>query len=282
MMAVRLRSDIAGDVRGKDGVTTTSSQRLRPQGSNVKSKPSDIVQKGKKRISQGVVDALLLAEIEAEIDEVSPDFSHITKEIRNFAGRYVSGETPHRAVLGVLSPRPNEGRTTVAIGLAGALAEIYSSVVLVEMETDRTAPTLCTEMNLGVQKGLRDYIGKNVELEEVLRPTEKENLWFVPAGPVSHQASRLDATARTRALLSRLSQDYEVVLVDLPPVLTSEEAPALLAAMDAVVLVVNAGSTTADDVRRALALCGNLPVRGVFLNQLRLRAPKWLASLVRS
>jgi Mrp family chromosome partitioning ATPase len=240
------------------------------------------VQGGKDHSGQEARDLLLLKEIEADIDTVSPQFLQITKAIRSFAGRYLSSETPHRAVLGVVSPRPGEGRTTIALGLAGALAEIYSRVVLVEMETDEIAPTLCAEMKLGVEKGLRDYIEQDVSLDQVLRPTDKENLWFLPAGPVRHQASRLDATARTRALLSQLRQDFDVVLVDLPPVLTSEEAPALLAALDSVVLVINAGSTTSDDVTRALTLCASVPVRGVLLNRVRLRAPRWLASLVRS
>lgn len=237
---------------------------------------------GKERLSREAEDLTLIREIESDINKVSPEFFQLTKSIRNFASRYLSSETPHKAVLGVISPRPGEGRTTVSLGLAGALAEIYSRVVMVEMETDEVAPTLCMEMNLGISKGLRDYLSEDVALEDVLLPTDKENLWFLPAGPVSHQASRLDATSRTRELLNRLSEDFDVVVVDLPPVLTSEEAPALLAAMDGVVLVVNAGSTTTDDVNRALELCASVPVRGVLLNKLHLRAPRWLASLIRS
>ncbi len=221
-----------------------------------------------------------LREVEAEIDVVSPQFSQITKEIRHFAGRYLSSETPQQALIGIVSPKQGEGRTTVALGLAGALAELYDSVVMVEMETEQVSPTLCTELDLSVSVGLRDCIEGRVSLEETLFATAKENFYLLPAGPVSQQFSRLDATVRTRELLQALRQRFAVVIVDLPPALVSEETPALLPEFDAFVLVANAGSTTTDDVQRTLDLCGPVPLRGVLLNQLRLRAPRWLASLV--
>ena len=225
-------------------------------------------------------DLSLLREIEAEIESVSPQFSQVTKSLRQFAGRYLSSETPHEALLGIVSPRQGEGRTTIAVGLAGALAEVYGSVVLVEMETEQVSPTLCTELNLGVTFGLRDYLEDRASLQEILLATSKDNFFLLPAGPVLQQFSRLDATARTRELLATLKQLFEVVVVDLPPALVSEETPALLPDFDGFVLVANAGSTTTDDVQRTIELCGPIPLRGVLLNQVRLRAPRWLASLL--
>jgi Mrp family chromosome partitioning ATPase len=152
---------------------------------------------------------------------------------------------------------------------------------MIEMETDQLGPTLCMEMNLGVRAGLREYLEDEADLEQILRPTAKENLWLLPAGPVTSQASRLNTTARTRDLFSILSETYDIVLVDLPPVLANEEAPALLTELDGIILIVTAGSTTSDEVERTLALCGSVPIRGVLLNQMHRRAPRWLASLVR-
>jgi len=276
-------SEGAGETDQANARPPADARKTQPQRSpSWKTVNRNAMQGGQGRLAHESRDLQLLREIEADIATMSPEFFEVSKALRNFAGRYLSGETPHRAVLGVVSPRPAEGRTTVALGLAGALAEIYSRVILVEMETDQIAPTLCTEMNLQVEKGLREYLAEDASLEEVLRPTEKENLWFLPAGPISQQTSQLNATTRTRELLSRLREEFEVVLVDLPPVLTSEEAPTLLADLDGVVLVVNAGTTRTDDVSRALALCSVVPVRGVLLNKLRLRAPRWLASLVSS
>src|SRR5688572_23369354 len=71
----------------------------------------------------------LLAEIDADLAKVCPDYPELTKTLRHFAGRYLSAEKPQQAVLGVISPRSGEGRTTMALGLAGALAEMYSRVV---------------------------------------------------------------------------------------------------------------------------------------------------------
>jgi Mrp family chromosome partitioning ATPase len=223
-----------------------------------------------------------MREIEAEAEKEAPGIAEVTKTIRHFAGRYLSGEDPHHAVIGVLSPKSGEGRTTISMVLASALAEIYSNVVLVELETDNSAMPLCREMNLGTKLGLKDYLNDEASLESVLWPTQKKNLSFLPAGPLRSQATRLDATTRIRELLAELSRKFEIVVVDLPPVLTSEEAPGLLVGLTGVVLVASAGSTTTDDVKQVLALCQPIPIKGVLLNRVRLHAPGWLASLLRS
>jgi Mrp family chromosome partitioning ATPase len=202
--------------------------------------------------------------------------------IRHFAGRYLSQERPHDAVIGVLSCRPEEGRTTVAVGLAGALAEIYDQVVLVELETDQATPTLSSEMELDLPVGLRDYLNREAALNTVLFPTQKEHLSLLPAGAHENQSSRLDGTARTRQLLTELKHGFDVVVVDLPPLLSSEQAPGLLAGLTAVVLVVSTGASTTEEVQQALELCGDVPVRGVLLNKVRPKTPGWLASLIRS
>jgi Mrp family chromosome partitioning ATPase len=228
------------------------------------------------------VNLALIRDVAAGTSRSAPGLSKATSAIRHFAGRYLSQEVPHSAVIGVLSCRAGEGRTTVALGLAGALAEMYERVVLIELETDQAAPPLSTEMDLDLPVGLRDYLAGNAPLSSIVFPTQKENLWFLPAGAQETQSSRLDGTARTRQLMTDLNESFDVVVVDLPPLLSSEQAPGLLGGLTAVVLVVSSGTTTTDEVKQAVGLCGRLPVKGVLLNKARPKTPGWLSSLFRS
>jgi Mrp family chromosome partitioning ATPase len=108
------------------------------------------------------------------------------------------------------------------------------------------------------------------------------NLWLLPIGPPPAESNHLDATGKTKELFAELSKAFDVVVVDLPPGLTSEDAPILLAGLTGVVLIASADSTTADDLQQVLPLCRSIPIKGVLLNQFRLHAPRWLASLLRS
>jgi Mrp family chromosome partitioning ATPase len=247
-----------------------SAQDRRADRSRVESRP---------RATDGT--RVLIQEIEAEINKVAPGFINLTKAVRHFAGRHLSGETPHETVLGVVSPGSSEGRTTLSLAVAGAMAEMYNRVVLVELETDATSPTLCSEMKLGAEYGLQDYFEHQATLGATLWPTKKEGLWFLPAGPVQTTSNRLDTTTRTKKLFDELSQMFDIVVVDLPPLLTSEEAPPLLSGLTGIVLVASAGSTTTDQIAQTLELCQTIPVKGVLLNKVRLRTPGWLASLLR-
>jgi Mrp family chromosome partitioning ATPase len=185
-------------------------------------------------------------------------------------------------VLGIASARHGEGRTTVALGLASSLAEMFYSVVLVEMEDEAEGPLLCEELGIPLGAGVGDYVLGNACLEEILHETGRPNLKLVASGQTRLRGGRLESTSRIRELLADLRERFEVVVVDLPPVLENEQAPALLGQLDGVVLVVNSGSTTSDDVSLTTELCEGIPVRGVLLNRQESRTPKWLATLVKS
>jgi Mrp family chromosome partitioning ATPase len=227
-------------------------------------------------------DLALIREIDDEIDTEVPHFKDVTKAIRHFAGRYLRDEKPHQALIGVLSAKSGEGRTTVALALAAALAEMYRRVVLVELEIERATPPLWMEMHLGEKRGLRDYLDQEGLPGSIVWPTSHANLWLLPIGPPPAESSHLDATGKTKELFAKLSNAFDVVVVDLPPGLTSEDAPVLLAGLTGVVLIASAGSTTTEDVKQTLRLVGSAPIKGILLNQVRLRAPRWLASLLRS
>ena len=218
---------------------------------------------------------VLVEEIEAVIPKMCPDYLKFEASIRHFVSRYLTDEQPNQSVIGVISPRGGDGNTTIALALAGTLADVYGSVVLLEMAA---GSGVAEELQLPPGPGLRDFLSGDLEINEVLRRTSKSNLFLLSAGAVPERSLGLDRTAQTRALLKQLRSAFEVVVVDFPPLLTNEESPALLGQADSAVLVLEAGKTAMDDVARVTDLCGSVPLRGVFLNRFR-DLPGWLVSL---
>jgi receptor protein-tyrosine kinase len=206
-----------------------------------------------------------------------PDYVHFETTLRQFVSRYLSNEKPFGTIVGIVSPNSGDGRTTVACALAAALAEVYSSVVLVEMAE---GGGLSRELLLPTGPGLLDYVtSTDLEVETVLRKLRMENLWFLPIGAERPKAGNLDAVARTRSLLTELRDRFEITLVDLPPMMMSEDAPALVGHLDAAVLLADAGKTEMEDIARTVELCGKVPIRGLLLNRFK-EMPSWLSSLV--
>ena len=185
--------------------------------------------------------------IKEDVTIASPKFSEFIACLRHFAGRHLSNEPQHDSVLGVVSPGRGEGRTTASLALARALAEIYPRVVLVEMEGPRGQPSLCAEMQVPFFGGLRSLLRGAGSLEDALWHTDTKNLWLLPFGASSYEISGLEATTRTRELLASLRTMFDVVIVDIPPLLLDEKTPPIIPHLSGLIFVVESGSTSVDD-----------------------------------
>ncbi|MEX1254756.1 MAG: CpsD/CapB family tyrosine-protein kinase [Dehalococcoidia bacterium] len=223
----------------------------------------------------------LLAEIKDDIAIACPEYADLAKTLRSFAARYLVKEEPQGLLLGVVSAESGEGRTTVSLGLAGALADMCANVVLIEMAAQQgSQPSFTEELGLSPSAGLAGVLQERASIEDVVQPTAKGNLWILPAGQNGKHDGRVLSPSATRALLAKLRGRYAVSLFDVPAVLEDEEAPSFVGQLDGAVLVVSAGKTTVDEVNATMALLGDVPLRGVLLNQVHEHAPRWLASLL--
>jgi Mrp family chromosome partitioning ATPase len=224
----------------------------------------------------------LMAEIKDDIDVVCPQYKELAQTLRHFAARYLAPDDPKGALLGVVSATNGEGRTTVTLGLAGALADMCPNVALVEMGNAPGQPSLTEELGLTPGYGLAGLVSNGLSLEDVVQPTSKGNLWLLPAGQNGQRPARQAAKAATSALLAKLRERYAISLIDMPALLENEDAPGLVGQLDGAVLVVAAGQATTEQVAETVALLGDVPLRGVLLNQVHQHAPNWLTTVLES
>jgi capsular exopolysaccharide synthesis family protein len=188
------------------------------------------------------------------------------------------GDRP--CTLVVTSAAPQEGKTLIATNLAVAFARSGAQVLLVDCDIHR--PRLHRVFEVPRAPGLMDLLrleGTDLHYETArraavnqrataVRGTSVERLSFLPCGANAHTSPELLEPATLRGVLSQLKRDYDVIVLDTPPVLVSADAATLAASSDGVILVVRAGQTdrgAAELARQRVGAAGGR-VLGAVLN----------------
>ena len=152
--------------------------------------------------------------------------------------------------LMVTSAMPQEGKTTVASNLAASYAHQGARVLLVDGDLRR--PSVHSVFRLPQEPGLSEILGGRCRAEDTIHSTDVDNLFVLTAGGVPEQPGEPLGGVGTLEVLTALSNRFDLVVVDSPPVLVAADAAILGAAADAVVFVVRAGRTHKDEARNAL------------------------------
>lgn len=177
-----------------------------------------------------------------------------------------------RLMLVVTSAGAGEGKTTLASNLAIATAETGRRVLLVDGDLRRGG--LHKRLHLGEQRGFAELLLDStpvdqVNLIEYIAPTPFEGLSLLSAGLERlEQVGAALFSQRVPALFARLRTEYDVILIDTPPILTLPDARLLARVADGVILVVRSGVTFRENATAAaqrLAADG-IPILGTILN----------------
>ena len=161
-------------------------------------------------------------------------------------------------VLVVTSPSPEEGKTTVTCNLAISLAQVQRRVLLVDgdLHRPRLHNVFGVDDSLGLSSLLRD--AREIDRSPVdavahpaVRATGVPGLYVLPSGPASEQASNLLHGPRVSQLLSALRRQFDVILIDTPPIMPIADARIIGRHADGVILVLRAGSTKREAARAA-------------------------------
>lgn len=171
-------------------------------------------------------------------------------------------------VLLVSSPGPGEGKTTTLANLAVVFGMTGRRVLAVD--TDLRRPTLHRVFGLRNTVGLTNLLlTADADVSRVLQRTAYHNVSVLTAGAIPANPSELVGSGRTARVLDQLREQFDLVLLDSPPVLAVTDASVLGVLADAVVLVMRPGQTRRSALRAAmqsLAQSGH-PIAGVVLNR---------------
>jgi len=182
-----------------------------------------------------------------------------------------TGENGNRPrVIALTSASPGEGKTTVASNLALALAEIGSSVLLID--GDLRNGRQHDIFQVSNSWGLSDLLAGKKPPEdraELYFETSYQHLYLLPAGSTPSSIAGLLHSKRTLEFLNSMRQAFNTVIIDTPPMLQMPDARVLGRLADGVILVVRSAQTTTDEattVARRLREDGTR-VLGTILNE---------------
>jgi capsular exopolysaccharide synthesis family protein len=154
----------------------------------------------------------------------------------------------------VTSPERGDGKTTCASNLAISIAQASRRVLLVD--ADMRAPMQDLIFSMNGRQGLASVLTGKGTIEDCIRHTGIENLDLLPAGVAARNPSELLNSEKFIALIEQLSEKYDQVIIDSPPLLAVTDARIIAASADATVLVLRAGKSN-----RKL---GELSIDGLF------------------
>jgi polysaccharide biosynthesis transport protein len=181
--------------------------------------------------------------------------------------RYCS-DKPLRT-FAVTSPMQGDGKSTVALNAAVAMAEVRPKVLLVDGDMRR--PTLHEKLQLSNHcAGLSDLLVGYASLGSVVQATKFPGVDFLPGGFQPPNPHRLLQTSGFTALVNEMLKTYEAVIFDTPALAGIMDALAIAGKVEGTLLVVSAGATDARATRRALYRLEStegVSVLGVILNQ---------------
>lgn len=175
-----------------------------------------------------------------------------------------AGERRIRRVL-VASAGRGDGRTSVAINLAAALAAARRRVLLVDV--DLSEPALSRKLGLDTNRGLAEAVEHDLSLADVAIHTKPAGFDIVALRePVQNHLEAL-ASPALHSLLATADDVYDFVLLDAPPLAEAAAASLLVRLADAALLVVRPGATTSLEMARAISPLSPDFVLGVVLNR---------------
>jgi capsular exopolysaccharide synthesis family protein len=129
--------------------------------------------------------------------------------------QFISNE-PGSKIIALTSTISGEGKTFVAINLAGIIAFSGKKVVIIDL--DMRKPKIHIGFGAENSKGMSTLlIGKN-NVEETIQKSSLDNLDFITAGPVPPNPSELIISEKMDQILNQLKLMYDVIIVDNPPV----------------------------------------------------------------
>jgi capsular exopolysaccharide synthesis family protein len=153
----------------------------------------------------------------------------------------------------VTSSQPSEGKSTTSLAIAKGIARLGRKVVLLDVDLRRPAlhrafPMLNAENHVGVSS----ILTVQSTIEEALRETDIEQLKVITSGPIPPSPTELLSSNRFNQLIEDLSADFDLVLLDSPPVLGLADSPLMAALVEGVVIVIESDRSRRGSLKASL------------------------------
>lgn len=172
------------------------------------------------------------------------------KALRTNVQFSVADTEHHCKRISITSAHPREGKTITTINFAITLSQTEAKTLVIDCDMRR--PRIHRYFNLESRVGLSNLLSGMCTIEEAIKDTSKPNLKILPAGLIPPNPAELIDSDAMRKLLDRLSEDYDYILFDTPPVNVVSDALTLTNIVDGTIIVVRSSYSTHPETRKVL------------------------------
>jgi capsular exopolysaccharide synthesis family protein len=166
----------------------------------------------------------------------------------------------------ITSALPDEGKSALALGLAMSAARLHKRVLLID--ANLRAPSLHDQLNLPNEQGLSSLLASDVALPSQISIPYSGSAYIdiLTAGPIPTDPAHLLSSPRMMQLMAAFEENYDLVLIDAPPVLGLVDAMIAASSCRSVVMVASIGTVTRTQLAQATGMLSKLNLIGVVAN----------------
>ncbi len=212
--------------------------------------------------------------------EVALDRSRMDPHLVTFSGsNLIAAEQYNKLAISMISEKADrplkkmliasthraEGRTCVALNLAGALARARQRVLVID--ADLQSPSLLGCLGIEAEYGLTDVIRKNLSPGQATVKVQPGGFQILPTREAVENPTELLTSPRFLDILAMLESEYDFILFDSSPLLRVNDANLLVRLTDAIVFVIRAGKTSSIQLGKAVRSFTQDHIFGVVLNR---------------
>ncbi|NOX65525.1 MAG: polysaccharide biosynthesis tyrosine autokinase [Chlorobi bacterium] len=155
-------------------------------------------------------------------------------------------------VLHITSSIPQEGKTTIAVNVAGSFAQNNKRTIIVDC--DLRKPRMHTVFKAQRFPGFTDYFIGQTDFESIIHKSKIANLDFITSGTIPPNPSEILSSDQMLALLSRLKERYDLIVLDSPPIIAVTDSEILSRIADSTILVAASGETEIELLKKSVEL----------------------------
>ncbi|PEB56267.1 tyrosine protein kinase [Bacillus pseudomycoides] len=185
---------------------------------------------------------------ESLITYIAPN-SKISEQYRTIRTNLQFSSAHKNKTIVITSPRFGEGKSVTTANLAVSIAQQGEKVLIIDADLRR--PTMHEILQVENTIGLTSVLNGKATLEEAIRQTEIGRLYTLTSGPVPFNPAELLGSVAMEMLIQKVTEQYDVVLFDSPPVLEVTDTSVLADKCDGILLVLRYSHTSNEDALEA-------------------------------
>lgn len=176
-------------------------------------------------------------------------------------------DSTHNSLL-ITGSSPGLGKSFISKNLSAVLAQCGQRVVIVDADLRRGH--VHKEFGLKREVGVSEFVSGTASIEEIIKPTSVPNLWVVTTGQIPPNPSELLMHLRFEGLLEKLGEQFDMLIVDAPPILAVSDAAIIGRLAGATLMVARAGHHPISELEQAVKRLNHagVQVKGFVFNDL--------------